>query len=68
MSVVFLSLSDVDCHAISQVDNTLTHFLHFGVLHDVIFALVVWVGDKFYKVTLWHAILVPAEPIPAAEI
>ena len=58
----------MDCHAIANVDDTLQHLLHLGMLHDVIFAFVVWVGDVVYKLTLRHAKLVPTEPIPAEEI
>jgi hypothetical protein len=67
-SIRFISLSEVDCHAIAQVDNTLTQLLHLGVLHNVIFAFVVWVGDEVYKLALRHAEFVPAKPISAAQV
>ena len=57
----------MDCHATANVDDTLPHLLHLGVLHDVIFAFVVWISDAVYKLTLLHAKLVPTEPIPARE-
>ena len=51
-------------HAVSQVHNAFSHFLHFGVLHDKIPSFILWIGDEIYELADWHAELVPMEPIP----